>query len=174
MASGVAIGTLIGICFALGWAIAGLQGVPRRWRALGFTIALIVSVLLGGGVLLRLRLAHSAATPGSFDGVVYGWAIGLESVAIVVTAITLQRGGLTHYLMPAIAFIVGAHFFGLARAMTSGGGRVFIWVGVLMCMSAAVVIWGLARSLVSSAQSAALTGFSCAFILWGSALSTLI
>jgi hypothetical protein len=28
--------------------------------------------------------------------------------------------------MPAVAFIVGVHFFGLARATVSGGGRVFV------------------------------------------------
>jgi hypothetical protein len=145
MPTGVAIGTLIGICFALEWAVAEPRDVPTRWRAFVFAIATLVSVLIAGGVLLRLRSAHSASAPGTFDGTVYGWAVGIESFAIVITAIALQRSGFTDYIMPANAFIVGAHFFGLARAMINGG-RVFVWVGAVMCISAAGIIYALAHS----------------------------
>jgi Mg/Co/Ni transporter MgtE len=88
----------------------------------------------------------------------------LRSFAIVIRAIALQRSGFTDYIMPANAFIVGAHFFGLARAMINGG-RVFVWVGAVMCISAAGIIYALARSYISPAQSVALAGFGCARIL---------
>jgi hypothetical protein len=75
--------------------------------------------------------------------------------------------------MPSIAFIVGAHFFGLARSTAASGGGIFVWVGVFMCILAAAIIYAVARSLVSSSQSMAITGFGCAFILWVSALCPL-
>jgi hypothetical protein len=173
MPRGVAIGTLIGICFALGWAIAGLRGLPSRWRLFLFAIAILVSVLIGGGVLWRLWSLHSGAPFGGFNGAVYGWIVVLESAAIIITAIALQRTGRTDYVMPAIAFVVGVHFFGLGRAMGNGEGRIFLWIGALMCISAAGIIYALARSFISPVQSRSLTGFSCACILWASALSTL-
>ncbi|MBO0694810.1 MAG: hypothetical protein J2P56_01785 [Verrucomicrobia bacterium] len=173
MSSVAAIGVLIGIGFALAWAIAGLQGVPSPWRALALGTALLISLLIAGAVLWRLRSAQSVGTSGVFNGVVYGWAVSLEAAAILITVIALRKTGLTQYIMPAVAFIVGAHFFGLARAMGSAG-RVFIWVGGLMCTSAAVIVVALARSVLSPSQSMAFTGFSCALILWASALSTVI
>lgn len=91
MPRGVAIGTLIGICFALGWATAGLRGLPSRWRLFVFAIAVVVSVLIGGGVLWRLWSSHSGAPSGGFNGAVYGWAVGLESVAIIITAIACKE-----------------------------------------------------------------------------------
>ena len=75
--------------------------------------------------------------------------------------------------MRAIALIVGVHFFGLAHAMISGGGRVFVWVGGVMCIFAVAVIFGLARSFLSARQSMALIGFGCAVVLWASALTSL-
>jgi hypothetical protein len=92
----------------------------------------------------------------------------------VITAIALRRGAHSDYIMPAVALIVGAHFFGLARALVGDSGRVFIWVGALMCTSAAIIILAHARSVLSSAQTMAFTGFSCAIILWGSVVWTLI
>jgi len=174
MPSAAAIGALIGTCFAFAWAIAGAQGLGSQWRGPAVAIAATVSVSIGATVMWRSRFVHAVATPSSFNGAVYGWAVTLESLAIVITVIALRRRGHSEYIMPSVAFIVGAHFFGLARAMISGGGRVFIWIGGLMCISAAVIIFALARSLVSSAQSMAVTGFSCAIILWAAAVSTLI
>ncbi len=88
--------------------------------------------------------------------------------------IALRGRGLIDYVMPTIAFIVGAHFFGLARAMVGDDGRIFVWVGAAMCLSAAGIVYARTSSFISSAQSMALTGFACACILWTSALSTLI
>ena len=96
------------------------------------------------------------------------------SSRVVITVIALRRRDHSEYIMPSVAFIVGAHFFGLARAMTGGGERVFVWIGGLICISAAVIIFAIARSLLSSTQSMAVTGFSCAIILWAAAVSTLI
>jgi hypothetical protein len=105
--------------------------------------------------------------------VIYWSAVAFETVAILAAVFVLRAKGLKDYIMPAVAFIVGAHFFGLARAMI-GGGLGFIWVGGIMCVLAAAIIFGLRHSLISSAQSMALTGFGCASILWISALWTMI
>jgi hypothetical protein len=39
---------LITTCFGLVWAIAGVQGVPSRWRASLIGIAILVSLLMQG------------------------------------------------------------------------------------------------------------------------------
>jgi hypothetical protein len=39
----------------------------------------------------RSRSVHAVATPGSFNGAVYGWAVTLESLAIVITVIAKLR-----------------------------------------------------------------------------------
>jgi hypothetical protein len=173
MPSGVAIGTLIGVCFACAWAIAGLQGIPTRWRGFVLAIAVLVSVLIGIGVIWRLRSAPASSSIGKFDGAVYGWTVAFESIAIILTVIALRRGGRVVYIMPAIALIVGAHFFGLAYAMV-GAGRIFVWVGSAMCLLAVAVMYGLARSFLSSDQGMAVTGFGCAAILWMSTVFPLI
>jgi hypothetical protein len=174
MASGVAIGALMGTCFALGWAIAGVQGLGSRWWAPALSISVVVSALIGAALLLRLRAIHTSAAAGRFNGATYGWAVTLQSLAIVITVIALRRGAHGDYIMSAVALIVGAHFFGLAGAMVGGSGQLFVWVGALICISAAIIILALARSVLSPAQSMALTGFSSAIILWASAVSTLI
>ena len=141
---------------------------------LATNVAIVISGLIGGAVLWRFRVVHASATPGTFNGAIYGWAVTLQSIAIVIAVIALRRGAHGDYIMPAVAFIVGAHFFGLARAMTGGGGGVFVWVGALMCNSAAGIILALARSALSSAQTMVFTGFISAIILWASVVSTLV
>jgi hypothetical protein len=172
MQPGVAIGALIATCFGLGWAIAGILGVPSRWRLSILGFAIFISLLISTGIFWRLR-SHFVSESGTFNGAIHWSAVALETVAILVAVFALRWKGLKDYIMPAIAFIVGAHFFGLARAIISSG-RGFILVGGSMCVLAAAIIFGLARSLVSCSQSMALTGFGCASILWASGLFTLL
>lgn len=130
-------------------------------------------MLIGIGVIWPLRSAPASSFTGKFDVAVYGWTVAFESIAIILTVIALRRGGRVVYIMPAIALIVGAHFFGLAYAMV-GAGRIFVWVGSAMCLLAVAVIYGLARSFLSSDQGTALTAFRCAIILWMSTVFPLI
>ena len=174
MQHGVAIGALIVTCFGLGWAIAGVQGMPSRWRLAVLGIAILISLLITTGILLRLRShPHLVSGAGTFKGLIYWSTVAFETVAILVAVFALRWKGLKDYIMPTVAFIVGVHFFGLARAIVSSN-RGFILVGAAMCILAVAIILGLGRSLISSPQSMALTGFGCAFILWASAVSTLL
>ena len=75
MPSSVAIGTLIGVCFAFAWAIAGLQGIPTRWGACVLAVAVLVSVLIGIGVIWRLRSAPASSFTARFL-----WACAVLSV----------------------------------------------------------------------------------------------
>ena len=72
-----------------------------------------------------------------------------------MAVLTLRWKGLKDYIMPSVAFIVGVHFFGLARAIVSSNNG-FILVGAAMCVLAASSILGLRRSLISSSHSMAL------------------
>ena len=174
MQHGVANLALIATCFGLGWAIAGVQGVPSRWRLSVLGIAILISSLTSTGILWRLRFhPHLVSGSGTFKAAIYWSSVAFETIAILVAVFALRWKGLKDYIMPTVAFIVGVHFFGLARAIVSRN-RGFILVGAAMCILAVAIILGLGRSLISSAQSMALTGFGCAFILWASALSTLL
>ena len=64
MQHGVAIGALIATCFGLGWAIAGVQGVPSRWRLAVLGIAILISLLISTGILWGLR-SHPHLVSGS-------------------------------------------------------------------------------------------------------------
>jgi hypothetical protein len=156
MQHGAAIGALIATCFGLGWAIAGVQGLPSRWRLSMLGIAILLSLLISAGTLWRLR-SHPRLVSGSgtFKGPIYWSSVAFETVAIFVAVLTLGWKGLKDYIMPTVAFIVGGHFFGLARAIVSSN-RGFILVGAGMCVLAASSILGLRRSLISSPHSMAL------------------
>jgi len=168
MQSSVAIGALIGICFAMGWAYAGLQGISHPFRVPYLFISVLASIGLATTVFWRWRFAPGPAVAGAarFDRAIYRWVVAAEALAIPLSVIALNRTGSEHYVMPAIAFIVGVHFFGLARAMLGGGAMVFVWIGAGMCLVASAAALGLARSVISPSQTTALVGFGCAFILW--------
>ena len=156
MQDGVAIGALIAICFGLDWAIAGVQGLPSRWRLSMLGIAILLSLLLSAGILWRLRShPHLVSGSGTFKGPIYWSSVAFETVAIFVAVLTLRWKGLKDYIMPTVAFIVGVHFFGLARAIVSSNHG-FILVGAAMCVLAGSSILGLRRSLISSSHSVAL------------------
>ena len=165
MLNGVLIGAIVGTSMGFGWATAGMQGMPRRWRGPMFAVALIVSALLGGAIAWRSHsgLPSVAGSGTLFNARLYWWITGLEAGAIFATALILSRAVLNSYIMPAIAFIVGFHFVAFAFAFSS---RVFGIVGASICILSFGIICALARLLVSACQAMALTGFGCAAILW--------
>jgi len=172
MHGGVALGALIATSFGLVWAIAGVQSVIPRWRLAIVGVSVLTTILICATLISRVRSGPPPTSPaGTFNGPIYGLAVGFETIAIVAAIIGLRRTDRKQYILPAVALIVGLHFFGLARAMNAVG---FVWVAGAMSILATAIIFGLARSLVSSAQAAVLTGFGCAAILWISAAWTLV
>jgi len=156
MQHGVAIGALIATCFGIGWAIAGVQGLPSRWGLSMLGIAIPLSLLISTGILWRLRShPHLVSGSGPFKGPIYWASVAFEAVAILVAVLTLRWKSLKDYIMPTVAFIVGVHFFGLARAIVNSNHG-FILVGAAMCVLAASSILGQLRSLISSPHSMAL------------------
>jgi len=156
MQHGVAIGASIATCFGIGWAIAGVQGLPSRWRLSMLGIAILLSLLISAGILWLLRShPHLVSGSGTFKGVIYWSSVAFETVAILVAVFALRWKGLKDYIMPTVAFIVGVHFFGLECAIV-GSNHGFILVGAAMCVLAASSILGQLRSLISSPHSMAL------------------
>jgi hypothetical protein len=127
MQQGVTIGALIATCFGLGSAIAGVQGVPSRWRLSMLGVAILLSLLISAGILWRLRShPHLVSGAGTFKGPIYGSSVAFETVAIFVAVFTLRWKGLKDYITPTVAFVVGVHFFGLARAIARSNDRGFV------------------------------------------------
>jgi hypothetical protein len=100
---------------------------------------------------------------GGFNGRIYGIFVTLEIVAIFIAVVLLKRIGAKQFVVPVIALIVGAHFFGMVPALHSNQ---FWWVGGVMCVLPVVTILALPQS-----TWAPVVGIGCAVILWSSALS---
>jgi hypothetical protein len=153
------IGTIIGILFGCGWAIAAASAFSGKWR-----IVVIVASLAISAVLVARSFSFAGATNGTFQGGIYGIAVSLEVVAIVAASIFLNRSGNQSFIPPVVAIIVGLHFIGLWRAMNNA---VFLFVAVAMCAV------GLVAAALPPFQRLPVTGLGSAFALWGAAIYTL-
>jgi hypothetical protein len=159
------IGSFIGAGFGLGWAVGGCLGLSGRPRVFGITLSALFTLLLS----IALWNAHTHATganqaaPGDWN--VYGVAVVLEVIAIVVSVRILAHRGLSDRIMPVIGIIVGLHFIGLWIA-THQPVFPFVTAGMVAACAAAFQFKGSARTVV--------TGLGCAAVLWLSAASTLV
>jgi hypothetical protein len=105
----------------------------------------------------------------------YWLFVAFEAIAIPLAVTILKRRQKPQYILPAIAVLVGLHFFGLVPAF---GFRVFAWIGAAMCALALLTIWALPSSvsweLGGSARQvdlwALVVGLGCAVLLWCTAL----
>jgi hypothetical protein len=153
--------------FAAGWVAAGARSLPRRWPLTLFVSALAISaaVLWRDYGLLR-RGMH---LPKSFDGAAYGAAVMFEAVAIPVAVTLLNRFGKAAYILPAIALIVGVHFFGLVWAFDSPACW---WIGGAICvLSISTIAWvpSHSRRKADGGETKlwdVVIGVGCALILW--------
>ena len=152
------VGAVIVASFALLWAAAGAHQLARHW----FVSILSISTLISTAVIIAAIRAPIGKHSGGFDGTIYAIFVTLEVMAIVISAALLNRSSRKQYLIPVIAFIVGAHFFGMLAALHSNE---FWWIGGAMCALPLLTILILAQKFW-----APVVGIGCAVILWFSAL----
>jgi len=123
---------------------------------------LALAIVISGTIIFAATRIPFGRHSSGFNGPVYGIFVTLEFIAILTAAIWLNGTGRTEYLMPVIAFIVGAHFFGMVPALRSND---FWWVGGVMCALPLATVSILPRKIWSP-----VVGIGCAVILWLSAL----
>ena len=153
------IGAIVVACFAVFWVVAGTQALGRRW----FVLMLAMSIVISSAIVLAAMHVPFGRESGGFNGRIYGIFVTLEIVAIFIAVVLLKRIGAKQFVVPVIALIVGAHFFGMVPALHSNQ---FWWVGGVMCVLPVVTILALPQS-----TWAPVVGIGCAVILWSSALS---
>lgn len=153
------IGAIIVASFAVLWVVAGTRNLRAPWPGLLF----LISVLISAGVFFAARhVKMSSSATAGFNGQIYGIIVTLEVVFIAIAVVIFNRTGKKQYLIPVIAFIVGAHFFGMVRALHSNE---FLWIGGAMCLLPILTM-----SILPQKLWASVVGVGCAFILWGSAV----
>ncbi|MGQ5230177.1 DUF7010 family protein [Streptomyces sp. yara] len=162
-------GTVVLSVFALAWAFAGASGsgaatdvVPVAVEAAALVITL-VALHLG----LRKDARPSPRTvdlpPNWARGV--GIVNGVELLAVVAVIAVANASGRPAYIPVGIAFVVGLHFFPLARLYDQWQ---YLWTGALMT---AVAVVGAVMALAgpSAGTVRVVVGLACAAVLWGSA-----
>lgn len=169
---GVAFTTFLVGAFAAGWGISGSQALPGLAGKLALVVVLAVTLALVGMAISVLRAARQRPRgddelPNPFRTRDYQLAVLAEIIAIPLAGRLLTAAGLPDAVMPAVAAIVGLHFFGLIRPFRS---RRFAVVGGTMVL---VALLGLALPPVVSGPSgepielrAAVVGLGCALCLW--------
>lgn len=178
---GVAVTTVIAAIFGLFWGFTGTAGLPPPLELLGRSFILVITFVMLAVALRFLRLArrlpsaNGEKTVNPFRTRAYGISVLLMTIAIPITSIVLTNTGFEEAVVPAIAIIVGLHFFGLIRAFDS---QRFAIIGGAMCLVGAVALCLPVHLSLNTGNSLPIreivVGVGCALILWGGALKTVI
>lgn len=162
------------ICTVFGaiWGVSGSAALPGVWRWFGGGVVLAVTVVLlrtAAAFRRSAKRSTSASTEPSanpFRTPAYRLAVGAEIIAIPVAGRVLTANGFSEAVMPAVAAIVGLHFFGLVPAFRS---RYFAWVGGAFCAVALAALALPVRATLGGGEvglRAAFVGLGCAAVLW--------
>lgn len=160
-------GTVVLSVFAVVWAFAGASGLASPGAALTVEIAAVP--LAAAAVLLAYR--RGAAPSPRMVVLPRNWArsVGIvnvvELVAVFAVIAVANASGHPAFVPPAIALVVGLHFFPLARLYDQWQYR------VTAVVLSAVAVTGLAliAAGLSDESVRAVVGLASAVTLWGSA-----
>lgn len=127
--TGMMIGTTIMFLFGAVWLLLGIFAGRHSpaWVRISVVLAgLLIALWIGLIGKDVLRLSHAAPQPtmaekamGEQIGRRFGWVSGLEGGAIVAAIILMNVIHRPHAIAPAIALIVGLHFFPLAGVFSA-------------------------------------------------------
>jgi len=154
------IGLLVLTVFAAAWASAGLLLSARPPGLILLPVALSAALLAWGW-----REPGTAGSRGPHVGKLVGRWSAIEGVAIFVTGNVLQNLHRGDLMVPAIAIIVGLHFFPLARGIP---------VRLYHATGAGLVLAGIIGLLLPAAERPMAVGMSAALVLWATALIVLL
>jgi len=158
--------------FAAGWGMSGSLALPGL--AGRVALILVVTAALFGFAITFLWEARGwpgATGHGSnpFRTRDYQLAVLVEIIAIPLAGRLLTMAGRPDTVMPAVAAIVGLHFFGLVRAFQSwrfavvGAGMVLLAL-LSLTLPPCVTVGPTGAPL---GVRAAVVGLGCALLLWG-------
>jgi hypothetical protein len=166
---GRGVGTLVCAGFAAFWAISSQPEWPTALVTPGFVaIALITAALIGAGIALirySRRLPRAVDTPSGpprRTGLHFTVIFAAEIIALNIAAYVLTEYHVQQYLIPAIATIVGLHFFPLAQLFRAPRYHLTASLMTLAGIGGAVAI---ACSLPSD-PVIAIVDVACAIVLW--------
>lgn len=178
---GIALTIVIGATFAGFWGLSGSAALPGAAGIL--TALLVLSITVGWlGVAYtyhraaRQRPAATGDTSNPFRTRAYRIAVIAQCIAIPVAGRLLTAAGRTDAIMPAVALIVGLHFFGLVPAFQSWrfavvGGAMALLALISLTLSPQMTLEGSGQQL---GLRAAVVGLGCAVILWGGILPVVV
>jgi hypothetical protein len=178
---GIALTTIIAAGFAAGWGVSGSVALPGAARALSLLLILAITAVWLGLAYTFYRAAgglpnapDQAANP--FRSRSYQLAVLAEIIAIPLAGRLLTVAGRPDAIMPAVAAIVGLHFFGLIPAFQSWrfavvGGAMVLLALLSLALPPSMTIGSSGEQL---ALRAAVVGLGCALILWGSVLPIVV
>jgi len=160
--------------FAAGWGISGSLALPGLAGRVALILILAVTVALFGFAVTFLRAAPGwpsaiGQRSNPFRTRDYQLAVLAEIIAIPLTGRLLTMAARPDAVMPAVAAIVGLHFFGLVRAFQSwrfavvGAGMVLLAL-LSLTLPPCVTVGPTGAPL---GVRAAVVGLGCALLLWG-------
>ena len=165
--SGKVVGATIMFFFGAIWLLLGVFGgrPSPGWLRAGLLVA---GLLLGVWIATAVhRVSHVSETaPPALEQTVvrrrigqrFGWITGIEGAAIFLAVILLNAVHRPDFIPPAIALIVGLHFFPLASLF----GRSFYYgTGILGC-----AIGGSAFFISDPSLRTSAVGLSFGLLLW--------
>jgi hypothetical protein len=138
---GAALGALVLTAFGSVWAVLPLASLETP-QGLPIALVAVVAVVLMGLAIRRALTADSLPSPedeeaaqqGRRAGMAFGVIFALEGATIGVGAVLLGKAGLSAWIPPFAAVVVGLHFLPLARVFRV---RLYTWTGT------ATVVWAL-------------------------------
>jgi hypothetical protein len=169
---GIVISAIITAVFAAIWFAMGVRSLDERLAWVLTGVGAIISIIIVLATISRSRSAQSsgAQAPPMFEPVSYGISVALMLIAIPLVSSWLRQTGHDDATMPAIAVIVGIHFFGLVWAF---GLNRFWLIGGIMCGVAIATMLLLPPTLAWNAASSGqlalwdlCVGVGCAVTLW--------
>lgn len=145
--------------FGAAWFSWASEGLPAFWSvplAVG-SVACLILAILGGIFAWRARGGPSAMNDPA-AGRRFGRVVGATYAVIGVGVVALAAMGLTAYIAPWVAFVIGLHFWALAPVLQD---RTLVPLAVVvMLISGVAVIVGLSSEVLPSAITGAGTGLA--------------
>jgi len=177
-------GSGVAVCAAFGalWATWGISTWSAPLRDAGYAMGGLVA---GSLLWLALRMIGDARKLSSADdapasqrrrvGLLFTAIFAAEIVALNIVAWLLAKQNLLAYLMPAIAIIVGLHFYPLASLFRARHYRITATLMTLAGVAGTMAIasgWPAASTAAGVDIVCAITLWTTGFVSWRSTRGT--